>query len=191
MMNIRSALTFTLMLMITSAFGQPCRYVSPFSEMEQRILINYISDGINKHFFRNGKGVVHLAISSDQIGKKQWYLTSHVDDQFMTYPPAMWTIVANEVVLISDENSTNMTLSDSVLAARRLCLQGILADRVYTKTTQKRKFIIVGPDGKVVFEKEGVPKLKDIPSPIYSGNLYNDLVVEFFPDGTFKLKTQL
>lgn len=191
MMYRRSVITLTLLLMITSTFAQPCRYVTPFSEMEQQILINYINDSVNRNFFRNGKGVVRLSISSNQTGKKEWHLSSHLDDQFMTSPPPMWTIVAGEVILISDENSTKGTLSDSLLAARRLCLQSILADRVYAKTTQQRKFIIVGNDGKVVFERDGIPKLKDVPSPIYSGNLNNSLVVEFLSDGTFKLKAQM
>jgi hypothetical protein len=182
---------FGLLSFVLSSFkseNTSCKYVEAFSPIELVVLRNYVGISQQKNFIRNGKGIVHLTISKGENGLPQWYLSTHMDDIYLDSPPAKWTMIHDEMVLIWDESTGANTLDSAALNERVLCLEDLLGNRVYQRSNRKRKGFAYSDKGVRILDQEGQPKMREVGNPLFTGNYFNDVVIVFEKNGTYKTK---
>lgn len=151
--------------------------------------MEYIVESTSKGIFEDNKGIVMLTIYRDGAGQKIWDLTVQIDDRYKDAPPDQFTMLADYMILITD-NSIKKPLPDSLEALSRIkCIEEIIGSRVYTRNDEKGGLSVeIDHFGKAIRDKNGKFKMTKMRKSIRAGNQHNGLIIEFKNDGTIQKK---
>jgi hypothetical protein len=175
---VASALALPLPGIAQAPACQPLQ-IAP-DKVKRDLLQQFIIDCHHEHYFFEDKGVVELIAYQDGMGRTAWYLSAIIDDRYRDNPPAAYSMLGTDIVLVYQGDSLGNKLRTPTPDVAPLvhCLELVIGPAVYQRPTIKERFIE---------EKVGQKTTKYRVRTDSGGNVHHERRIIFNTDGTYKV----
>ncbi|SOD93062.1 hypothetical protein [Spirosoma fluviale] len=166
-----------------SGYPPPCSAVKQVKldtdETKRQLLSNFISSCVRNNYWNNDKGIVLLSQYQNEEGNLCWLLSPAIDDHYKDNPPSQFASFQGDIILVFDADSRRtIKTATSDKNALNQCLEQIIGDRVYPRSTLKTRWT----DNVMPFTNRkmsgGVRRI--------SGGNGGSLIIIFKPDGSYQ-----
>ena len=181
---------FLFLLVSNIILAQDLKKVAITDSVEKKVLFDYIRSCYEKlHPFQLGYGVVRVAVFQDSLGVKTWYLSGCYDDRYEENLPISYAYYQDHVILFNETDKYGRGIkrksTPEELEKWRALLKGWILYRpgVMDKWPQHNNM------RRYEHTYKGEVQVRFPLEPI--GVRWNNIIVTFFKDGTYKLTKPL
>ncbi len=146
---------------------------------------DYLNFVIQKGVIREGKGIVMLTTYQDEQGRECWSYKARVDDRYLDNPPLQWTMIPNITVILLYKGVDGMfggvdgrEVKTNASPEQAKCLETLIGDRVYKRTTENKRMIVLKDQNKDEYRLVPDPNVSR-----YTGNDSDNIIYVFEKDG--------
>ena len=157
----------------------PCKQVVLDTDTtRRRILSDFIDASLTKKRFINDKGIVQLNIYKNALGLTCWMLIPHIDDSYKDNPPPAFADFEGDIILVYSADVNGYALKTPDPAPLNKCLEDIIGDRIYIRSTKKGRWADYVIPGMGLRKTQGRHRME-------MGN-GGAIIIIFQKDGTYK-----